>query len=681
MGEIRVWETISSRMPRSFTVAGAFWGGLALLWTATAHAQGSAPDSLFTEPTPGTLARARPESFDPVVLRSRPVSVALEILDDRVSLNLFPGTSLTATRERVSLRTGSDYTWYGRIEGAPWSQVTLVVQGKEITGNVSLPGKSFQIRPRGGGVHAVREIDADLYPEENPPLQPKLDSIPHATSRAVGGEDDGSVVHVLVVYTQAAANASSNIQAEIQLALDETNTSYANSGIAQRIQLAGSALVNYVESGDANTDLSRLTNFDGLLDEVHDLREQTCADLVSLWVQSLNYCGVGWLMTNTYIPPSPFSFAGSGFNVVKRSCATGNLTFGHELGHNMGAHHDRWASPEDGAFDYSHGFVNPEGFVDPAARWRTVMAYNGQCSSAGFSCTRQQHFSNPDVTIDGDPTGIAAGDPDSADNASTLDNSAFTVANFRSSSLCCSISDPNAPDSDCDGILDDADPCTNRNPLQQTTWKSAVILKNPDEPGKHGLLAKGFFNPFGMSQAVDPLTKGIHFRLEDSEGILYDVSIPPGARSDPSPPTLHCNAKDGWQVSQVGARTIWRYTNVSGLLPAPGDTLPDCTGSAQGVFRVVVKDLTDTSRAAHQFMVKARNGTFPHAPAFPVTLMHADFAVAAQPSPGEASVEAIGGQCAELRFDGAPLDADPPKPFCREVPNSRFPKRIVCRGP
>ena len=159
------------------------------------------------------------------------------------------------------------------------------------------------------------------------------------------------------------------------------------------------------------------------------------------------------------------------------------------------------------------------------------------------------------------------------------------------------------------------------------------------------------------------------------------MSIPPGARTYPSPPTAHCDARDGWETIEAGARTVWRYTNVSGLLPAPGDTPPTCTGSARGIFRIVVKDLTNTARNAFRFIVKARRDTFPHDPIYPVSLMHADFALAAQPSPGVASTEAIAGQCAELRFTGTPLDTSPPKPFCREVPNSQFPKRIVCRGP
>src|SRR6185503_8716646 len=103
-------------------------------------------------------------------------------------------------------------------------------------------------------------------------------------------------------------------------------------------------------------------------------------------------------------------------------CATGNLSFAHELGHNMGAQHDLYVTSLDsGLFEYSHGFV------DLTGRFRTIMAYPTQCADAGFSCTRIAAFSTPNRTFNGRPIGNAS----TADNARTLAESAQTVANFR----------------------------------------------------------------------------------------------------------------------------------------------------------------------------------------------------------------------------------------------------------
>ena len=116
------------------------------------------------------------------------------------------------------------------------------------------------------------------------------------------------------------------------------------------------------------------------------------------------------------------AFAPNAFSVVERVCASANLTFPHELGHNMGAHHDPFVSTGDSTlFPYSHGYV------DLVAHFRTIMAYNDQCAASGFNCTRIPFFSTPNLTQAGRPIGNAS----TSDNSRTLGQTADTVANFR----------------------------------------------------------------------------------------------------------------------------------------------------------------------------------------------------------------------------------------------------------
>ena len=89
------------------------------------------------------------------------------------------------------------------------------------------------------------------------------------------------------------------------------------------------------------------------------------------------------------------NFAPYAFSVTDRTCATGNYTFGHEMGHNMGLNHARVDPVGTGAFSYSFGYK------DPGNAFRTVMAYN-----CPVNCTRILHFSNPSVSYSGKPTGI-----------------------------------------------------------------------------------------------------------------------------------------------------------------------------------------------------------------------------------------------------------------------------------
>ncbi len=338
-------------------------------------------------------------------------------------MNLYGDLSYKAVKDRLEKRSATRYTWFGRIDGAALSQVILVVEEGVMAGNIMVNGEFYQVRAVGEGIHAVRKIDQSKFPGEAPPIPVYTTPDQSQLLSPSSGADDGSTIDVLVVYTAAAAGASSNILAEIQLGVDETNQSYANSGITQRVRLVHAAQVNYTETGRSATDLTRLKNpSDGYLDEVHSMRDTYGADLVSFWVENMDACGIGYLMTNVST-----AFASSGFSVVMRDCATGYYSFGHEMGHNMGAHHDRYVSDGDGAYPYSHGYVYTP------AKWRTVMAYGNQCTDNGYSCTRIPYWSNPNADYQGTPTGISQNASDSANNALTLNNTATTVANFRSS--------------------------------------------------------------------------------------------------------------------------------------------------------------------------------------------------------------------------------------------------------
>ncbi len=343
---------------------------------------------------------------------------------DSVVLNLFKDISFTATKDRVSKRSDSRYSWFGRIAGMAQNSVILVIDNGVMVGNITKEGKFYQIRPYDGDVHVIREINQSDFPEEAPPI-PVGDQGVLALEDPSIQYDDGTYIDVMVVYTDDAASASPNINSEIQLAMDETNTSFANSGIQTRLRLVHAVEVDYAETADIITDLNCITGkTDGCLDNIHSLRDSKGADLVSFWIEDggLYYCGVAWLMQR--VNPA---WESNGFSVVVRECATGIYAFGHELGHNMGAQHDRFVANIGGAYDYSYGYVyTPD-------RWVTIMAYPSECFESGVFCSVIPYWSNPAVTLNGIPTGIAASLLNSADNAKTINNTAFTVANFRPS--------------------------------------------------------------------------------------------------------------------------------------------------------------------------------------------------------------------------------------------------------
>ena len=108
----------------------------------------------------------------------------------------------------------------------------------------------------------------------------------------------------------------------------------------------------------------------------------------------------------------------------------------------MGLRHDRYTSgvPRTG---FRYGYVNQRAFEPDApvsARWRTIMAYNGQCSYVGgFHCPRIPYFSNPDKTYNGDPMGVPVDHPSTgadgpADAVRGLNDRREITANYRPSS-------------------------------------------------------------------------------------------------------------------------------------------------------------------------------------------------------------------------------------------------------
>lgn len=378
---------------------------------------------------------------DPTIMRSRLVKVRFDQLggstqvsgqastppeiQDAIILNLFEDATYTAVLDQIEVLTTGGYVWIGHIDGALYSQVVFVVNQGQTAGNVGLPDGFYGIRYIGNDTHAIYQIDQSAFPGDI--VEPVVLSTEPPPIHAMA--DDGSQIDVMVLYTGAtrqAAGGTIAIQNQINLAVTETNQSYANSGVNQRIQLVHTEEVNYTETGNMSTDLGRLKGIgDGFMDNAHTLRNTHKADLVALIVENggINICGIAYLMDTVSA-----TFESSAFSVTAHNCATGYYSFGHELGHNMGARHDWYVDPNNNSpFSYNHGYVNT------SDRWRTVMAYNDQCSNLGFNCNRLPYWSNPSVNYNGASMGIPEGSANAADNRKTLNNTALTVANFRDS--------------------------------------------------------------------------------------------------------------------------------------------------------------------------------------------------------------------------------------------------------
>jgi hypothetical protein len=358
--------------------------------------------------------------------------------NDKLSakLQVFNDLAFNANFEFYEDTIHSGFIISGNLNNDPDSMITLVSTNGVISANLEFHGKQYHLKSDENGNYKFNEIDQSQFPEELDAI-PVPDDLTETFSDQtfdVPAMDSGYVIDVMVVYTddaRASVGGTSQMQNLINLAISETNTGYQRSGITSPMRLVHSAEVNYDESimtssTGWNTALSELTNRDGKIDNVHDLRDSYGADLVVMIVNSTTYCGIGWLMTPNYQRDSV------GFSLVSQNCATGYYSFAHETGHNMGAHHDRaTAGSSTAMYSYSYGYQAPD------FSFRTIMAYN--CTSY---CPRVNNWSNPEVSLNGKPTGVVSTAPNSADNRLTLNNTAPIVANFRSAKVT-----PTAPSS------------------------------------------------------------------------------------------------------------------------------------------------------------------------------------------------------------------------------------------
>jgi hypothetical protein len=378
----------------------------------------------------------KPQS-DPTVIRSQNVIVDIQRLRSRenasFTLPLFDGRSLTLIRDRQEQAGKKGFVWYGKVANEPGSTVILSVIGEVLAGNVTTQkAEIYQIRYIGNGVHSLRQIDQSKFPQEADPEVPKLKPVDEGADTC--STDPPTDIDVMVVYTattRAAAGGTDAMEATIYLAVSETNQSYLNSNITQRLRLAHMEEIVYAESGNITTDRNNLqAGSTAPFINVHTLRNTFAADVVVLIQENGGgFCGISYIMD-----PVSNAFESFGYAVVARNCATGYYSFGHELGHIMSARHDWFVDPTNNSpYVFNHGFTKPAP-SSPATPWRTVMAYNNACTSVSVNCTRIPYWSDPFINYPpGDAMGVSAG-PQQSDNHQTLNNTALTVANFRCSS-------------------------------------------------------------------------------------------------------------------------------------------------------------------------------------------------------------------------------------------------------
>ncbi len=441
--------------------------GLALIATATQCTSLAAADvpRLFLG---GTEAIANRDSES--VVRSRDVQVDVSTLvaasrnlgaHPQVEVPLFDDFTVIVQFSAMSANHDADrFTLSGTVPRVFGSRATISVSEGVIQGVVSVPPIGFfDIRPSANGLHRVTQLDETLMPGCG--VGPEHHIVAANGQGGIAGDEGGEVewpglpgvVDVMVVYSAEAlktAGGEAGMAAMIDTMMEETSLALTKSGVNQLfVNLVHVAEIEYEESGNMNVDLFRLSQFDGNIDEIHAWREEHQADLVALLVsypKGNPVCGIGYVMQ----APSPL-FKDFGFTVTRADQACSNFVFAHELGHNFGCQHDHVnAGASPGTYPYSHGH-HLSG--DSGNLWRTVMAY-----APGF---RIPNFSNPDILVDGQPTGVTPGEEFQAHNALTINQNASILASFYGASCLDGGQEIHVPEdfSTIQAAIDTAAPC------------------------------------------------------------------------------------------------------------------------------------------------------------------------------------------------------------------------------
>ncbi len=284
--------------------------------------------------------------------------------------------------------------------------------------------------------------------------------IPNLSAMASSMEDE-ITIDILIAYTEnarlwAESSSFNSIDAVIANAMALSQTALDNSEVYINLRLVHNYENQYSDDSleeldesdpdyvSASDHLRRLTrnpendfslcdgqndceesDYDGFMEEVHQLRDDFGADLVAVIMSEPGTGGLAWLNT------SVTGNSGRAFSINRVQQVGVGYTLIHEMSHNMGSSHARnqnesAAGVFGGLFAYSTG----NRFTASENDYATVMAY----ADDGFQTI--PHFSNPDIQFSGTRTGniiTYTGEAGPSDNARSLNEIKRVIASYRSS--------------------------------------------------------------------------------------------------------------------------------------------------------------------------------------------------------------------------------------------------------
>lgn len=380
--------------------------------------------------------RSAPETVDVRIMNAPEPAVAEYVLGQgaeappRIVINVDGKEDITIRRTRSTV-TERGITWGGVVEQTGENAVLMLWKDGRLTGVLGYKGHIFTVMNINGEAHAVIEYDPKKMPPDHavasanvrdlarrsnavaiqPPAQapvvPEVKQFSESERQAL--EAKQIIVDVMILYTKRVMTRYIRDPADLTaLVIEQANETFRNSGLENiKLRLAHQQMVDYDETGGEHFNhLYRLVDGEGTFKAIHKLRNEKRADIVGMVIDDPSGCG---LSTRVGADSEEAYF------VVHHSCAAITISIAHEIGHILGARHDRRVDANNTPFPYGHGHVN-------GTKWRDIMSYQESCEG----CVRIPFWSNPRVKYQGEPTGTVA-----SDNARVILEQAERVSKFR----------------------------------------------------------------------------------------------------------------------------------------------------------------------------------------------------------------------------------------------------------
>lgn len=389
----------------------------------------SAQQTLLQQVRPAWTARLQDASVAGFVL-AEPDLPSPAWNAQRLDVAITRTLTVHARRLRYETLPGGLSLWVGqadseRLQATPSAQevpldslnmVMVVRHGESLTGLLRVRGEQYQILPLGGRLHAVVHLDSNKRAPTDHAIEAPAQTGVEREPPVAPPHTDVSIIRVMIAVSRQMRASTPDLDGLLALYFAYANQVNENSRVPIVFEHAGTLDTDYDEAqitspADYDRVLTKAKNPEdpelGRL--IAPFRDQQRADLVVMMIEKVIYCGAGVLTATRE----------SAFSVVSGVSRCGYNSFPHEMGHNIGANHDRETLGGTRNPPYAHGYRHK----DEERGFHTLMAY--YCTPVSL-CPLIDHWANPQVSYGGLPTGTA----EYEDVARRLDERRETVADF-----------------------------------------------------------------------------------------------------------------------------------------------------------------------------------------------------------------------------------------------------------